>query len=823
MDNLVPGVDNVRHDVLIGPKLQGAITKLMKQIMAEKTDSSDLLDIQEKTSSQNEKKEFKQVFGDTMKNVLKKANAEHNFEIFLLANISIIKFFIQTFHEEFKSLIRYIDDFIKYNEKRHGLKPETLNNLAKKMGDIKGLRTSLYKDTMGVLLDSIHWLYKTDLNKMIESLFGEQASFPQEVFFNPLLQSSNVRDVTIMMEKYIILGDRSEDPDRYESLIDLLFDLFHEMDKGCEDQKVIAEKKTGLPLLEKHLKELRGEREPLQSSKLRLESRKRILFKQRRQNRLEKITIQLNKLNKKIEAVETEYQALLDEIKASQEKYDEQIEKWICHVENMNVLFDYIDSQEQYREMKKKKKVPKGTIRQKKREAKRQIEIFNLVYERFCKKGLLNMLVASYKMLPIIPQYCPPLNPRQILNALISPKERKKTVDQLERFHPGKSDFGPLDKMVKEIKKLKLQTKKQFLIQFLMDFARYHRDLKNHNQIFKVMDRITLQEKKNIIEMSRINKTLYEILLPDEEEKGEARIIGHVVLKADVRGSTRITLLVVLKADVRGSTRITLLMNERKLNSASHFSMNFFIPISEILPIYDATKIFVEGDAYILSIFEKTGSATFYSVARACGLAQHMLRIIKHYNQECIKNKLPILELGIGICYRDSSPMFLFDGDNRIMISPALNLSDRLSSCSKSVRKLFAKKTLPFNLYVFQDIPDEEFEQEDPEKSLLRYNVNGIQLNEEGFVKLQNEISLRCFEISGSGLWKEKTRIHTGRFPTLTGSYQNLYIRESMVARVNASNLHFIEWTSRRYFEVCTNPKISELIENVSAESAIDI
>ena len=254
MEHLVPGVDNVRHDVLIGSKLQGTITKLMKHIMTEKTDSSELLDIQEKTSSQNEKEEFKQVFGDTMKNVLKKANAEHNFEIFLLANISIIKFFIQTFHEQFKSLIRYIDDFIKYNEKRHGLKPETLNNLAKKMGDIKGLRTSLYKDTMGVLLDSIHWLYKTDLNKMVESLFGEQVSFPQEVFFNPLLQSSNVRDVTIMMEKYIILGDRSEDPDRYESLIALLFDIFHELDKGCEEQHVIAEKKTGLPLLEKHLK-----------------------------------------------------------------------------------------------------------------------------------------------------------------------------------------------------------------------------------------------------------------------------------------------------------------------------------------------------------------------------------------------------------------------------------------------------------------------------------------------------------------------------------------------------------------------------------------
>jgi hypothetical protein len=379
-------------------------------------------------------------------------------------------------------------------------------------------------------------------------------------------------------------------------------------------------------------------------------------------------------------------------------------------------------------------------------------------------------------------------------------------VDQLERFYPGKSNPDPLYNKIKEIKSLKTKTKKRHLVRFLTDFARYHRDLKNYNLMIQTMDRINILEKNNIIEMSRINKTLYEILLPEEEKMEEARIIGHVVLKADVRGSTK----------------ITLHMNELGLNPASHFSMNFFLPISEILALYDATKIFVEGDAYIISIFEKTGSTNFYSVARACGLAQHILRIIKHYNEECIKNKLPILELGIGICYRDSSPMFLFDGDNRIMISSALNFSDRLSSCTKSVRKLFAEKNLPYNLYVLQGVPDKELEHEDPEKILLRYNVNGIQLDEEGFVKLSNEISLRSFEISSSGLWKEKTLIHTGRFPTLSGSYQNLYIRESRVARVDPSDFHFIEWTSRKYFEVCTNPKVGQLIEKMFDEKVVN-
>jgi hypothetical protein len=319
-----------------------------------------------------------------------------------------------------------------------------------------------------------------------------------------------------------------------------------------------------------------------------------------------------------------------------------------------------------------------------------------------------------------------------------------------------------------------------------------------------LMDRVNILDKENLIEMSRINHTLYELFLPEEEEKREAGITSHVVLKADVRGSTK----------------ITQIMNERGLNPASHFSLNFFLPISEILPMYDATKIFVEGDAYILSIFEKSGATNWYTVARACGLAQNMLRIIKHYNEECIKNKLPILELGIGICFMDASPMFLFDGNHRIMISPALNLSDRLSGCAKTIRKALGDQSLPFNLYVFQSIPDEQIDPRIADEQLIRYNVNGIQMNEEAFTKLGKEISLRCFELTMPGLWKEKTWIHAGSFPTVTGSYQNLYIREAQVARVDPNDFHFLEWTSRRYYEVCTNPRISQLIEKMVGSSA---
>jgi class 3 adenylate cyclase len=154
---------------------------------------------------------------------------------------------------------------------------------------------------------------------------------------------------------------------------------------------------------------------------------------------------------------------------------------------------------------------------------------------------------------------------------------------------------------------------------------------------------------------------------------------------------------------------ITSSLRDRGLNPASYFSLNFFDPISEILIEYGGAKEFLEGDAIILSFFEHEDRPEgWYSVARACALAVRMLRITEQYNANNQNNHLPLLEFGIGICYQQGPPTFLFDGDNRITISPAINLADRLSSCDKILRRQFRNQSQIFNLFVYQSIPEKE-------------------------------------------------------------------------------------------------------------------
>ncbi len=66
-----------------------------------------------------------------------------------------------------------------------------------------------------------------------------------------------------------------------------------------------------------------------------------------------------------------------------------------------------------------------------------------------------------------------------------------------------------------------------------------------------------------------------------------------------------------------------------------------------------------------------------------CVLAREIIEIVRGYNELMQRSAMPPLELGLGITLQDSAPLYLMDGEHQIMISEALNESDRLSSCNK--------------------------------------------------------------------------------------------------------------------------------------------
>lgn len=482
----------------------------------------------------------------------------------------------------------------------------------------------------------------------------------------------------------------------------------------------------------------------------------------------------------------------------------ELLDGWLMDADNIDALFNCFQTSYRIKEGRRKggenpDSASRSELRSLEREQRKRLRG---AYGDFARSGLLRRIISAYEIQPLFRDYCPPLVPHLLLQYMISFQMRRNLVARVRRlrkFYGRSLSIAPLKRRMRRVRWMRRRNRMAYLLRFMKDFSRYHRDIRNFRQLRAALDAVHLVRDDRIRQLSRANHTLYEYLLPKERIQRETPIIGHVILKADVRGSTD----------------IAYRMKRKGLNPASYFSLNFFEPISRILDDYGASKVFVEGDAMILSLFEHQDQPeNWFSVSRACGLAVRILFIVQQCNRRSGQHGLPPIELGIGVSYEAGRPTFLFDGEHRIMISSAINRADRLAGCARSLRRRISEKNPPFNLYVFQGATDREMHDTHDDLN-LRYNVNGIELNPEGFRKLRKEIDLKRIGLVLKG---KRAIFYTGRFPLATGEYRRLVIREGSIPRVQPDTLGVVGATDRRYYEICTNPKVYELLKKHARE-----
>jgi hypothetical protein len=308
---------------------------------------------------------------------------------------------------------------------------------------------------------------------------------------------------------------------------------------------------------------------------------------------------------------------------------------------------------------------------------------------------------------------------------------------------------------------------------------------------------------------------LHEFLPPEDQKPVEDRVSHHVILKADVRDSSRLTRSLM----------------EKGMNAASYFSLNFYDPVNKLLAKHGATKVFLEGDAIIVALLGREGEAVL-SVGRTCVLAWEIVSLLREYNELLERSGLPPMEVGLGIACQDSPPLYLMDGEHRIMISDSINDSDRLSSCNKRVRKKIAPDAGLFQVYSVQigGSDDSASAEEGIEEMRLNYNVGGICLSEAAFRKLQKEISLspvtqnRIGSASKElfrGKWiDEQCELFVGTVPIANDIFRKLAIRRSRIAQVDVRDLSILRWTDRWYYEVCANPAVYAALSGDKSASA---
>src|SRR5271163_791850 len=365
------------------------------------------------------------------------------------------------------------------------------------------------------------------------------------------------------------------------------------------------------------------------------------------------------------------------------------------------------------------------------RSRKDRLDIWTRMLQR---ESVLSHVVASSEAVPLLAEYAPRVNPQQLKNALIfrEEAERVEKIIAESRLHPER-----LFSAIGRVGSCRASERSHFAARLLHDLFCYHRDMRGLEALSAGFDRINLVSDEKVRKLSALNGMLYEFLPPEEQKPAEDRVVHHVILKADVRDSSRLTRSLM----------------EKGMNAASYFSLNFYDPVNKMLAKYGATKVFLEGDAIIVALLEREGEAML-GVGRTCVLAWEIVNLLREYNDLLVQSGLPQMEVGLGIAYNDSAPLYLMDGEHRIMISDAINESDRLSSCNKRVRKRVAPEAGVFQVYSVligggngqgttgagdgsNQSETVDAATQPTDEMRFNYNVGGICLSEAAFLKLQ--------------------------------------------------------------------------------------
>jgi len=809
LGTLAVGVDNIHHDVFLSPAFvettEAYLLEFIRQTanlpFLSQTDRSPAerrlasrRDNDKKGTRAPEATLWKKQLSDLLQAGLQKAKFEKNIEIDLLLRAALVKYLTQEIGNQFANLLLEAKEWIRARG-AHFDQTEQAHVIKARLAELQADRRNQFRSVGQHVYQAILEIEESSLGRARKALFGEEGAFAYDILNNRLAFVEGGKDDVLFLEQYVLLGNYIRDQDRFETFDALLLDFLRESvlagdqgndlnDSWREHQKLVdaavACQAEIARLDEEHNSLARKlERSDGLMGRVGFGSDPAML-----RASISDVEKRLRHARGKLEQINPRLEVSRGEADFMAQQYQERLGDYLSQPENARRLFDAA--------------APNGGSDELRA---RLLEEFVLRLEQ---RDLLVHVMASYQLRNICHDYCPPIHLQQLKKALVSREEFKRVEEILKQFPARQYSAQRIDDLSKKIRKTPRSEVRAVALRFAEDFMRLRRDSRNYERLSASMERVNLMRNDRMRELSDMNHSLYEFLLPEEAKPVEDIVVSHTIIKADVRGSTKITQELLA----------------RGLNPASLFSLNFYEPVKRILERYGATKVFIEGDALVLAIYETEANRVQQrAVSKACALARQILAVSLAYNERPESMDLPRLELGVGIAFQDSAPTYWMDTDSRIMISRALNLSDRLSSCSKAAKRMLSENASPFRLFLFQTMMEGVAEDE-ADEFLVRYNLNGVELNEEGFQKLQEEISLTQLEADCIMPWgKERVTFFRGETPVGEG-LEPVLIRRGYIRQMLPGG-KIGQAGTRPYYEVCVNPKVLEMVSCLTASVAV--
>ncbi|HEY2121777.1 MAG TPA: hypothetical protein VGH37_21525 [Candidatus Acidoferrum sp.] len=787
MGTLSIGVDNIHYDVFLSPKFVQTTRDYLFDLIRQNVSSTYFSGIDFRSSKQVDSTTFRKLLTEMLQSSLNRAKHQKNIEIDVLFRLAILKFMSSELLNQFanvildgKEYIRKRGEFFERSEQAHVIKA--------RLSEMQSGRRDVLRLIGQLVAQIINDIDENVIAKARRALFGEEFNPYYELLKNRLVFLDGGKDDWYFLEHYVLLGNYARDPDRIEAMDELFQQFLRE--SGVSVPQAVASSQES-----ESFKKLFAEADKIKKEIGTLEEQRESLTK-----RLESSGGLFNKLLSNAPDP-AEARASLNQIEGRLKTLHDRLAQFAPQLDNARHHVDFVSQDYQGKlgdylnEPENAKRLFDVACAADETDRSTRARLLAQLTQKLEERELMMHILASYEIRPIASNFCPPVHLQQLRKALVAKEEAKRVEEMLKRVPTKRLTIRPLEELTKRMRRYSKDELQAMVFRFAGDFLRLRRDLRDAEHLSTCMERINLITAEKVRELSRMNNRLYECLLREEFKPEHDQVVSHVIIKADVRGSTKMTQDLL----------------SRGLSPASHFSLNLHEPVKKLLDRYSAKKVFIEGDAIVLAIFETEGSQSYaQSVAKACVLSRQILAVCNSYNDGAASSQLPALEIGIGVAFQGSAPTYWVDGESKIMISKALNLSDRLSGCAKLAKRMLAKQKTDFALFQFLTAM-EGASAEELDEFLVRYNMNGIELNEEGFQKLSEEILLEQVDISVEMPWgKEKVSLYAGEVP-MGESVEVLVIRKGLArqllpdGKVGGASDH-------NYYEVCTSPTLYELV-----------
>ncbi len=768
----VKGIDNVHLDVYLSPQFQRHTKKLIVAMVNQEVGAS-IGGNRRSGPTLQQWEDFRNAYTKMIEAAIHRAKAKDGLPLVQLAQVAAIKFLLGQVHSDLDQ---------SRQELRSGLTSSSSPaesgrlELNEQLSWLTRNRAKLKHKMLQQLLTPILKAEEGALSELRHSLMGARWLLPKEFLTNPLLQADNPFDEEFLVKHYVLLGQgqsqESPSPYSYTAVERLIPYLFRASTPRHDTEVTLAEAEERLAKTERELVNITKQVERARKSKS------------------DALTKQQKEASARLAAARADH----DRCRAT---YLKAQYGWADAPANVDLLFDDGLSTEEIAAAKKSKNAAARTAWKAQRRFQRRL--LATVERHFRRTGLLRQVAAAYESAPICKNFAGVLPPGELHQFVVDRTTRKGILEKIK----GKQALGrpvdtaPLTQLSRRIDGLSCRQERGLLIKFLKDVLTFRRDLAYLQIMRQAAAAIELRNDPKDVRLSQANRTLYEFFGTGEAQATAQTVLNHVILKADIRGST------TMVAEMR----------KQSLNPASHFSLNFFDPLNKVLEDYGASKVFIEGDAVILSMIEHEEALEHrFSVARMCGIGARLLGLVQAQNAACRKNGLPELELGIGLVYSEELPTFLFDGNHPIMISPAIGKADRLSSCSWMLRKERARQKEALTNVDIYEIPEGDPLRGEKGEVHLRYNLNGIELDKDGFAKLQSELTLQEVALTLPSD-ETPTSFFSGRYPDLKGALHRVVIRRGRIRLFNRQHPQFGVPTADVFYEVVVNDTVLAQVE----------